>query len=178
MFSIIYIVSEIPLDYYERYLPFYGKISIVFADNFNFDDLLLIDDKLLGGRLAEVTSSLRYYADSYAMLITGFGVGFEYRYIRGGIDEGLLHGVHFSPIALVTIYGLFYTVFFYSYLISTCAKSIKIFNSTNEIFLKSGALFVLVSFFNSFTSFSIFSVLLFPICVGIVTNKGSRLCAV
>lgn len=166
----------VPISFYESYLPLYGKVSYLFSVDFDMNNMLLIDNKLLGGRLAEIVSSMADFSNNYYMWFLGWGVGYEYEYYRAGVFEGLLHGVHFSPISLLTIYGFFYTLLFFIFVFKVIFECFKHFKSNADFVLVAISIFFIAAFINSFTSYSIFSVLLFPVSAGIILNKGAFKC--
>ncbi|WP_233008889.1 hypothetical protein [Rheinheimera faecalis] len=168
--------SLVPTSFYESYLPLYGKVSYLFSVDFDMNDMLLVDDKLLGGRLAEIVSAMASYLNNYYMWFFGYGVGYEYEYYRAGVFEGLLHGVHFSPVSLLTIYGFFYTFLFFVFVLKVIFECFKHFKSDSDFVLVAISIFFITAFLNSFTSYSIFSVLLFPVSAGIILNKGAFKC--
>jgi hypothetical protein len=109
-------------------------------------------------------------------LFSGPGVGYTYDFYRDGILEQVnRHGVHFSPISLLTIYGAFYTVVFYGYLSYVFFKSLKIIKKNQSKFQVLAAMFFIANLINSFTVYAIFSVLMFPLSIGLVLNKSNQL---
>lgn len=170
----IILFSTFYFDYeqWRRFLPVLSKFRIIFEGNFSVNELDYIDRFLLGGRLAEVFGSMVVYKNNLFLLFTGPGVGYAYDLYRDSdLEQVNRHGVHFSPISLLTIYGALYTVVFYSYLSYVFVISLKAMKQNEAKFQVLAAMFFVANLINSFTVFSIFSVLLFPLCIGLVLNK-------
>ena len=173
--SVLTVAAIFYFDYetWRNFFPFLSKFDLIFMGDIKSEDLDTIDAAFFGGRLAEVFSSAKVYLDTPFLLVTGPGVGYAYDLYRGGslYDEGH-HGVHFSPMSLLTIYGGFYTFIFYIYFSLLFIKALKIMRKHESSIKKLAAMFFIASFFNSFTVYSIFSVLLFPMCIGLLLNRN------
>jgi hypothetical protein len=173
--TIISLVIMLNFDYeiWRGFFPFLSKFDLVFAGNISSEDFDTLDNAFFGGRLAEVFSSIVIYVEKPLLLITGPGVGYTYDLYRSGsLYDMNHHGVHFSPVSLLTIYGGFYTLVFYAYFSLLFFRALKIFRKHDSGIKKLAAMFFIASFFNSFTVFSIFSILLFPMCIGLLLNRN------
>ena len=169
----VVVVSNFNYEAWRTYLPFLSKFSVVFEGLLDFSDIELLDRNFLGGRLAEVLSSMAIYYDHPELLLTGPGVGYVFDLFRGGmIDKVGYHGVHLSPVSILTIYGGLYCAVFYYYMISLVIKSFIVFRNRNSDLKLIAAAFFLANFINSFTVYSIYSVLLFPLSIGLLMNKS------
>ncbi|MEZ9709061.1 hypothetical protein AB4254_10320 [Vibrio breoganii] len=171
----IFIAMTFNYDTWREHLPILGKFRIFFDGSWVGFDSDFLDKYLLGGRLSEVTGSLTEYRDSLLLLFTGPGVGYTYDLVRDGIlEQSNRHGVHLSPISLVTIYGLFYTLIFYGYLFYVFINSLFILKKiecVSKVKLLSATFFI-ANLVNSFTVYAIFSVLLFPMVIGLLLNNN------
>ena len=87
------------------------------------------------------------------------------------VFEKNMHGVQLLPISILVIYGPFYTLIFYTYLFQILLKSIVIFNKSSSKIMNMFSMFFVANFINSFTVYSIFVVVLFPIAIGVILNK-------
>lgn len=169
LFLFVYVRS----DELMQVFPFLSKFSLVFSERFTFDELDLMDQSFFGGRLSEVISSIEVFKENPLLIITGPGVGYTYDlYRNGSIFHGQHHGVHFSPISMLTIYGAFYSSIFYGFLVAVFIKSLKIIKNNKSKLQVLAAMFFIASLANSFTVYSIFAVLLFPVCIGLVLSNN------
>ena len=127
---------------------------------------------LSGGRDAEIVSSLSYINEIY-QLIFGMGLGFEYLIYNFGDKSGEFHrNVHFSPISMLTLYGLIFTSIFYLYLGVYIRRSVYIIrNIRNETLFIPFVVYFLVSFVFSFTEYVFFSYSNIAISMGIIGAK-------
>ena len=152
---------------WSQYIPFLGKFSIVFDGLIRYGNADFIDRFLLGGRLSEVLGAMTVYSNQPELMLTGPGTGYVYDlYVNGVLDSTNHHGVHFSPVSIFTIYGGLYFFVFYSYMLYLSFKSIGYFRNRNSTLKMLAAGFFLGNLFNSFTAYSIFSLLLFPMVMG------------
>jgi hypothetical protein len=126
-----------------------------------------------GGRAEEVLSAVKIFYKEPILLLTGAGVGYTYNMeTMFGLELENVHGVHFSPIGIFTIYGPFFFIALYSYLIINLKRAYIILKKYNGdcILIKTGALFVIANFIASFTAFSIFTPIYFAIFIGLINN--------
>ena len=174
-FIFVFVLQYFDYEQWSKFLPILSKFRIFFESGYSINELYVIDKYLLGGRLAEVIGSMSVYKESAWLLFTGPGVGYTYDLYREGTLEQIdRHGVHFSPISLLTIYGSLYTVVFYGYLSYVFFKSLKIMRKNRSRFQILAAMFFIANLINSFTVFSIFSVLLFPLSIGLILNRNNK----
>ena len=173
---LFFVLLNFDYEQWRKFLPILSKFRLIFEGGFSINELDAIDKYLLGGRLAEIFGSMSVYKDNFFLLFSGPGVGYTYDLYRDGILEQVnRHGVHFSPISLLTIYGAFYTVVFYGYLSYVFFKSLKIIKKNQSKFQVLAAMFFIANLINSFTVYAIFSVLMFPLSIGLVLNKSNQL---
>lgn len=159
-------------DFLAGYLPLMSKFRVFNEYSFSQIDFDLLDSMLFGGRLSEITSSISIFNTNKLLFFTGPGVGYTYDWIREGlVFEKNRHGVHFSPISILVIYGPFYTLIFYTYLFRILLRAMIIFNKSSSKIMNLFSMFFVANLINSFTVYSIFVVVLFPIAIGIILNK-------
>jgi len=177
VFCLIVLFITFSYDYEQlrNYFPILSKFRILFDSSVSITDFVLIDKYLLGGRLAEIIGSMQVYSDDLFLLFTGPGVGYTYDLYRGGVLEQVnRHGVHFSPVSILTIYGAFYTFIFYGYLFYVFIKSLRILKNSQFRFKKLAAMFYIANLINSLTTYAIFSILLFPLTIGLILNSNTQ----
>jgi hypothetical protein len=175
VFSLMIIFLTFDYESWSEFIPVIGKFDIFFNQAFSFANLETIDRFLLGGRLSEVIASIIVYSEQPELLLTGPGPGYVYEiYINGALEPDH-HGVHFSPVSIFTIYGGIYFLIFYAYMLFLSFQSIICLKNRNSSLKMIAAAFFLGNLINSFTAFSIFSLLLFPMAIGLLQNKSFSL---
>ena len=169
---IFWLIVNFSYDIWSGFLPILTKFRIFFTEEFTLADLDILDKYLLGGRLSEIFGSMSIYKEDLVLLFSGPGVGYTYDLYRDGVlEQSNRHGVHMSPVSLLTIYGAFYTVIFYGYMSYIIFKCLRVMKENRSKFQVMAAMFVIGNLVNSFTVYSIWSVLLFPMSIGLVLNK-------
>ena len=101
------------------------------------------------------------------------GVGYSYDWVENGfVYERNHNNVHFSPVNLLTKYGLVITILLYFIIIRILTKGmISLKKGTLSINEKVMLFYTITSFINSFTAFSLFSDLFFIIFLGILEGR-------
>jgi hypothetical protein len=77
----------------------------------------------IGPRGKEVIEVLSLLNSSPVAFLTGFGAGFYYLITDSNSILQIAHNVHFSPLGLVSTYGLLYCLTVYHFLIRVCINS-------------------------------------------------------
>lgn len=121
-----------------------------------------------GSRAVEVESILREMNHPIDYIF-GKGFGFEYHFEFNETNK--MHAnAHFTPIALLSKYGLFFTLFFYLFIFSVLFKFQRR-NFDSLYFSALGACFFV--FFESFFAYAIFVTPIFPISLGYLLFRQS-----
>jgi hypothetical protein len=128
------------------------------------------------GRLQEIIKSTELFKDVWGCLLTGGGLGYSYKFELADGSVGLRHGVHFSPVSVLTIYGSVYFIMFYWYMIQSCYKGFRILSDRKASRISKFMSCIMLSIFlNSFTAYGIFYVLFFPVSIGMVNRKEHKM---
>lgn len=158
--------------YFQESLPVVSKIH----PNRLGDELTLeaLDKFILGGRILEIQSAIDFLP--YEFQFFGGGLGYVYEYAKAGELEVDRHGVHFSPVSIYVIYGFHMVIILTLFFGFIARKCVAIIRSGNSILKTSCAIFFFANLVNSVTAFSIFSVLLFPLSIGVILNNEKTNC--
>lgn len=128
------------------------------------EESLQIIDKLSGGRYSEITSSI--YSFNYFDYLFGKGPGYTYQYSVefSDLDSKSYSNVHFTPINLVSKYGILFSFLFFIYLILPIFKTYK----SNYLHLLFSSL-LLMYLIEMFFSFNVFVEPLIPFSLAFLT---------
>lgn len=176
------------------YLVFFIIIIVGLFQSGKLDDILIVKKMIsgidaagdqnilfaLGGRAEEIIASLKIFYKDPILLLTGAGPGYTYdmKSILG-LELYDVHGTHFSPVGLFTIYGpvFFITIYLYFFINLKRAYNILKLHHSGCSLISVAALFFIANFINSFTAFAIFTPAYYAISIGIINNihiKGTR----
>jgi hypothetical protein len=173
--------------YFSSFIIIIFSVWILFINGY-LDDILmvkkittainLVEDKsfiyAFGGRAEEIIYSLSFFFENPLFFLVGAGPGYVYNMNSAfGLELKNVHGVHFSPVGIFTIYGPMFFLLLYYYLFKQLKKSYKVLKSYNgkNPLVKTAALFIIANFIASFTAFSIFTPIYFAIFIGMINNK-------
>ncbi|RTE86061.1 MULTISPECIES: hypothetical protein [Gammaproteobacteria] len=162
-------------------LPIVFSLGLTFAltnpDNIsvkritNSVDLVVEGDysRLSSGRFDEINAIMGEM--SFLDYIFGKGNGYVYE-LRDPQGETLkVANSHFTPLALLSKYGVFFTVFFYLYIFKAITGVRKAANKHRKILYVSTLIFI----FQSFFSYAIFVLPIIPVLIGgLVSYKVNR----
>lgn len=158
--------------FFHESLPIVSKINPGrLGDELTFEAL---DRLILGGRILEIQSAIDFLPDDFR--IFGGGLGYVYEYAKADHLEVDRHGVHFSPVSVYVIYGFHMVIILTFYFGSIARKGFAIIRSGTSVLKTSCAIFFFANLVNSVTVFSIFSVLLFPLSIGVILNNEKNNC--
>lgn len=126
-------------------------------------------------RVREVEGAIRPLVDEPISIITGRGGGYSYEYTDvDGNFEKTLHNTHFSPVAVLTRYGIVYLAILYIFIIKTLYLNYRIMKANRLSFeLIVLLMYAVASFVNSFTAFTLYLDYLFILCLGLL-NQNQR----
>ncbi|QED49191.1 hypothetical protein [Cytobacillus dafuensis] len=126
-------------------------------------------------RILEIKNSLNDVKYSFGLLFSGMGPGYVYDIFtpRNELIEVGKHNSHFTPVSLLTKFGLVYVIILYMNLIRVMFKSLqalysKVLDDNEKIF----CMYVIAAFINSFTAFTFFIDYLFILCFGILLKMS------
>jgi len=154
---------------------FYGLT--IFSDNlavhrilYTLEQFTSADDNM--SRVSNVASVRKLEVDSILRemnsvfdFIFGKGLGFTYYFENTGNYERA--NAHFSPISFLSKYGIFFTIFIYSFLLSVLFKRKKKYSSLYTI-ANITCLFV---FLESFFAYALFVTPIFVVVFGYILNE-------
>lgn len=123
-----------------------------------------------GSRAVEIESILREMTGAVDYIF-GKGFGFEYHFEFNQTNK-MHSNAHFTPVALLSKYGTFFTLFIYLYFFY-CFFNFKRKNFDLPYFTALGTcLFV---FFESFFSYALFVTPIFPVALGYILYRQQKL---
>lgn len=93
--------------------------------------------------------------------VFGKGLGYEYLFVFGNIAK-MKSNAHFTPVSLLSKYGIFFTLFFYIFIIRIFLKTKSRFSDIIYLTAFSTAIFIL---FESFFSYTVFVLPIFPVVI-------------
>ena len=133
-------------------------------DNIQIDSEVF--NKITAGRASEVVGVLEVMNSSD--YFTGKGIGFTYTYYSQTENEDITGyaNLHFTPLSLISKYGLIFTLILYAYIF----KSLHRFNSNSKYTLFF-TLFVIGSLIDMLFAYSIFVDPLIPLSIGFLYSK-------
>lgn len=153
-FVLVYVVVDVGLlpGKYMNTLSLIGEVSFL---------------EFIGSRGKEISEVIFHLGDKPLAFYTGFGSGFYYIITDSGGFPKVAHNVHFSPLGLISTYGIMYCVVSYTFLIMTYMKSGK----DRPIF----SMYLLLGIFYSLTAYSLFVdfLLLISLC-GLQNSKNRK----
>lgn len=124
-------------------------------------------------RILEVKGAMAPLIENPLYILIGRGGGYSYEYLDAtGNFVKELHNTHFSPVAILSRYGIIYTFILYFFILKTIyinyRKMIK-----NKLSLEKQVLliYVIASFINSFTAFTIYLDYLFILSLGLLNSN-------
>lgn len=128
------------------------------------------------GRLDEIEGALEKFSQNPMNFLVGNGNGFAYdMYHEGELRYENRHNVHFTPVSLLTRYGVIYTTIFYLDYLWLMFKATKYIRAKREHkFIMCCTLYLVGSFVDQFTVFLPYSDYQFMICFGML--NGFFLC--
>ncbi len=156
-------------------------ILITYSDNYAINRLMYtfkiaednaednIINSIAGSRAVEVELILKEM-NSPLDYFFGKGLGFEYRFIFNETDK--MHAnAHFSPVGLMSKYGIIFTIFLYIYLLKVILKVRK--NKIDKAYISAfGACFFV--FIESFFSYALFVTPILPVAFGYLLFRQSE----
>lgn len=120
-------------DYFmqqEAFSKYNWTVELLLSDDFKLNNTDLLD-LISGGRMAEIEGSLR--GIKWYEYIIGRGSGFTYDLLSNTYGYVKNHSnAHFTPVALITKYGILFYITFMIYIISTLIKARKGLNRNNK----------------------------------------------
>ena len=123
--------------------------------------------EVIGPRGKEIIEVCNLLDSSPIALIFGFGSGFYYMITDSNNILQITHNVHFTPLSLISSYGLIYTIIFYIYIINIIRMKSQL------VVFK---LYLILSLLYSFTAYSLFIDFLFLIAIcGLKNNVRNKL---
>lgn len=136
---------------------------------YSFELLMNGDLGLLSaGRLGEVNAILKDMAWSDYIFGKGNGYVYERPNSQGGVT--VVSNAHFTPVSLISKYGVFFTVFVYSFFF-------KLFISLNlkeyGVYYRVIYISVLIIFIESFFSYALFVLPILPVLLGALKAKST-----
>jgi hypothetical protein len=136
--------------------------------DFNDEKFLESVDLISGGRLAEITNSVKNF--SFWDNLFGRGPGFTYSYENSNpeLTSESYSNVHFTPINLFTKYGLVFSILFLSYLVK--ATFISSENKLHIFFQLTLIMYLIEMLF----SYNIFVEPLIPFCLAFLKSKINK----
>lgn len=121
-------------------------------------------DNLGGGRISEVESAIKAMGAHDWLL--GGGHGFSY-HIKDYVETESTHNVHFTPLSIVTRYGLLITAFFYIVIIILITKIIyTVYKNKNPQPIIIPLLYIIGALIYSFFAYSLMNDVIFMFMLG------------
>ncbi|WP_055447259.1 hypothetical protein [Lacinutrix mariniflava] len=125
-----------------------------------------------GKRLQEITSSL--YDFDFTDYVFGGGSGYTYNLYdirREELIKVKYANVHFSPISLLTQYGIIFMILFYGFLFRSCFLGFKYSKLSGSKFLLILSILLIGFIIESLFSFVLFVLPLLPITLGLMHSE-------
>lgn len=129
-----------------------------------------------GKRLEEVTSSLHDF--SFLDYLWGAGSGFTYDLYdieRKKMKTAKYGNVHFSPVSLLSSYGIIFMILFYGFLFRYCFLGFKYSKRFGSKFLLILSISLIGFVIESFFAFVLFVLPFFPIIIGFMHSEIKHL---
>lgn len=121
-------------------------------------------------RIIEIRNSMKPLLENKALLLTGVGHGYLYDYDYTD-DIEKKHNVHFSPVNILTRYGLFYFLSFYYLVIRALIRNRRLLKKGDGTLIqKFFLLYFIGGLINSFTAFTLFSDFWWIVAFGYLTK--------
>ena len=126
-------------------------------------------------RVNEVRSAFRYF--DFRTFLLGGGPGFTYDFfdVNSKLLEVNRHNTHFTPVSLLTKYGVIYVSIIYIYLLSVVFSNRKKFKSRNIYCVI--LLYIIGSIAYTFVSFGIYINYLMLAFIGLIKNYEENVCS-
>lgn len=127
-------------------------------------------------RVLEVKGAMTPIIENPVGFLLGRGVGYSYEYFdaQGNFVENL-HNTHFSPVSILSRYGIVYTLVLYCLILKIIYLNFikmrrKKLSKENQVLL----IYAIASFINSFTVFTIYIDYLFIISLALLDNDLTK----
>lgn len=170
------IVSFIAFDYFgeqieqqESYSKYKVSYDVINSTDFSWSDMEMLD-YVGGGRVGEVLSSTKALHNSFDWLF-GIGAGFVYELESVAYGDRTQHSnAHFSPVSIITKYGLVFYIVFMVYVIyplTISRKKWKKYSKLHIILL----LFCIGALVDTFFAYTFFIETLLPLALGFLYAK-------
>lgn len=125
-------------------------------------------------RVLEVKGAMKPIVENPFYFLTGKGSGYAYEYIDANNEfVTLLHNTHFSPVTILSRFGVVYTLALYFFIVKTIFIGLRKMRRNGLGFeSKILLLYTIASFINSFTAFTLYIDYLFILSLGLLNNKN------
>jgi hypothetical protein len=135
----------------------------------NDEESLQIIDKLTGGRYSEITSSISSFGIFDFLFGKGPGYTYKISIDFSDLDSNNYSNVHFTPINLISKYGIIFTLLFFIYIVSPLFYFDKS-NTIELVFTMLLSMYLVEMMF----AFNIFVEPLIPFCIGYLRLNKKR----